>query len=241
MKTGLWLVEFWWLKSGFSGIEGKILGVFGLWKSWIDSDCNKSIYKLVLCDKLRSKPQTEFKNIVFWIFESGSSEKRDFWGQIFKCLYLRIGIKGDKFEDTFFHGLNQGLIWAQKNFLKYWQVFDQVVHQVVMGDHRPGMTSERKTFYSRPVQSNESCTNPKTDLRNIAPSRSYGLSKFGTSSASTVGTKCQISKRLFFPWSLAPTTQVRNQIGFFAKICPFGNTVESHSDFFQKGYLWVLK
>ena len=114
---------------------------------------------------------------------------------------------------------------SAKNIFWIWQDFDPVADQVAMWYHRPGMISERKIFYSRLVQSNETCPNPKTDLKNIAPSWSYGLSKFGTSSASTVGTKCQISKRLFFPSSLAPTLQVRNQIRFFAKISPFGNTV----------------
>ena len=121
-------------------------------------------------------------------------------------------------------------ILDEKYFFRPWRVFDPVVDQVVMWYHRPGMTSERKIFYGRLVQSNESCTNTKTDLRNIAPSRSYGRSKFGTSGTSTVGTKDQISKRLFFPWSLVPTTQVRHQIRFLAKISPFGNTVWSGAE-----------
>ena len=113
---------------------------------------------------------------------------------------------------------------SAKIFFWIWQDFDPVADQVAMWYHRPGMTSERKIFYSRLVQSNESCTNPKTDLRNIAPSRSYGRLKFGTSGTSTVGTKDQISKRLFFPRSLAPTLQVRHQIRILGKMNPFSNT-----------------
>ena len=68
------MVEFLWLKSGFSVFEGEILGVFGLWWTRLNSDCHKSIYKFVLRDNLRSESKTGFKNIEFWIFERSFSK-----------------------------------------------------------------------------------------------------------------------------------------------------------------------
>ena len=99
------------------------------------------------------------KIVLFWGSASnGYISKLRFEGIVLKLVPF-MELNEEHFERKLF-------FWVFAPFLTTWST------RWTPG-HRTKGTLERKTLYARLVQSNESFQNPKTEFKNIAPSRSY--------------------------------------------------------------------
>ena len=90
VKTRLSLIEFWWLEVVFGDFRGTIFKVFRLWQARTSSDYIKMYKTKIQQNKTSLQPQTEIKNIQFWIFQRNFSETLNFHGG---CLWGLISQK----------------------------------------------------------------------------------------------------------------------------------------------------